>query len=166
MPTPEPEYRLIPLTRGLSAKVSPEDFDWLNQWKWRATLYDVGFYATRSEGPQTVLMHREILGLQKGDERTGDHRNHDTLDNRRSNLRVASQREQKYNARMKRTNVSGLKGVYRNKNGFSAKIRIGGKQVYLGYRKTAEEAHALYAEAATRIHGEFVCLSSHDATPR
>lgn len=154
----------IPLTRGQIAIVDDEDYEWLSRWKWRAMyVKDMDtFYAVRSSWDghtrRTILMHREILRLQKGDRREGDHRNHETLDNRRGNLRVATRTEQVYNTRMKRTNTSGFKGVYRNRNGYSAKIRIDGRQVYLGTRRTPAEAHSLYVEAATKHHGEFACI--------
>jgi hypothetical protein len=100
-------------------------------------------------------MHREILGLKKGDIHTGDHRNHDTLDNRRSNLRIATRVEQQRNKRKNSKNTSGFKGVYPKNKGYAAAIKVGGKQIYLGTRKTAEAAHVLYREAALRLHGEF-----------
>ena len=35
-PQPQPSYRLIELTGGLFAKVSPHRFEYLNQFKWQA----------------------------------------------------------------------------------------------------------------------------------
>jgi hypothetical protein len=44
----------------------------------------------RVQGPRQVFMHRLVLGLQHGDGVQADHENRDKLDNRRSNLRMAS----------------------------------------------------------------------------
>ena len=84
--TPSTDYRLIPLSRGLFAKVDLADFDYLMQWKWHASWDKCTktYYATRtvnlSGRYRTVIMHRVILGLEWGDPRQGDHRNGDTLD--------------------------------------------------------------------------------------
>ncbi len=91
----DPSYRLIPLTQGQFAKVDPEDYDWLMQWKWCAAWDKKtrSFRAIRSQyrtgrGPECIRMHREIMKAPKGI--LVDHGNHDTLDNRRFNLRKAT----------------------------------------------------------------------------
>lgn len=58
-------------------------------------------------------MHRTILGLGAGDKRQVDHWDHDGLNNRRSNLRIASQRDNSRNVR-KHHGASRFKGVSRN----------------------------------------------------
>jgi len=59
-----------------------------------------GFYAAmnirRNDGSYTlVLLHRVITGAPKGYD--VDHRNHDTLDNRSSNLRIVTRAENHQN---------------------------------------------------------------------
>ena len=84
----------IKLTQNKVALVDDADHDWLSQWKWYAVKdYSGDFYATRNSswkaGKQhTIRMHRQILGLERGDKRISDHINHSTLDNCRSNLRI------------------------------------------------------------------------------
>ena len=80
----------IPLTQGKFALVDEEDYEWLNQWKWH---YNNG-YATRNQwDPITkkqikILMHRLIM--KSSEDMQVDHANHNTLDNRKSNLRIVS----------------------------------------------------------------------------
>ena len=163
MTLPSTEYRLIPLTQGQFAKVSPEDFDWLMQWKWGALWDDhsKGFYARHSfviEGKKrgSIKMHRLILGLAKGDKRHADHENHDTLDNRRSNLRIATLAESSQNRRIRKDSKIGFKGVSDVYGRYQAKITVNGKTIHLGYRSTAEAAHReLYVPAAEKYHGKF-----------
>lgn len=118
MPSPyTPLYREIPLTKGQVALVDAEDFEWLNQWKW-SVRFDKStgcFYAQRyaySGGvKQNIIMARLILGLEKGDLRQADHVDTgNTLDNRRFNLRIATQSQNNANRRIGRNNTSGFKG--------------------------------------------------------
>jgi hypothetical protein len=109
-------------------------------------------------------MQRQILGLAYGDLREADHENHNTLDNRRSNLRLADVFEQAYNRRLRGDNTSGFKGVCYRKdkkstNKWRARINVRGKRVLLGYFATAEEAHGAYSKAALEYHKEFACLA-------
>lgn len=160
----ESEYRLIPLSRGLFAKVDPEDYDWLMEWKWTA-YWDVkgkSFYALRrpriAGKRPVVFMARAIMRASVGVEI--DHKNHDTLDNRKSiNLRVATHAENSRNQRAKSRNKSGFKGVSwsaRDKT-WQAAIRAGGKKIFLGRFTHPAEAGSAYVKAAHEFHGDFAC---------
>ena len=84
-----------------------------------------------------------------------DHVDGDGLNNRWRNLREATVSQNLANARRRKDNTSGYKGVFRYPMGFRARIYVGGKTLHLGCRATAEEAHALYVAAARRHFGEF-----------
>lgn len=102
-------------------------------------------------------MHREIMGLSIGDQREVDHINGNRLDNRRCNLRLATHEQNMHNARRRKDNSSGFKGVswkVRDRKWYAA-IEISGKRIHLGVFDTAEEAHVAYCGAADRLHGEF-----------
>jgi hypothetical protein len=85
-----------------------------------------------------------------------DHKNREPSDNRWSNLRHATRSENNAN-RPKRANSRGrLKGIYLSGSGrWTASIRYGGKERYLGSFSTEEDAHAAYVRAAREIFGEF-----------
>ena len=164
MTSPQPEYQIIPLSQGKVAYVSPEDFVWLSQWKWCASKRRQLWYATRNvriDGKkQTVRMHREILGFKRGDPRMGDHRNpKETLDNRRSNLRIADAHSNGWNRPMMRSNTTGFKGVsfHKASGKYAAQIAtgVGNRSKWLGIRDTPEEAAELYREAAIALYGDF-----------
>lgn len=93
---------LIPLTQGKFAKVSPEDFERVSQFKWHASHESRGtkWYAVRWKWVNgrryKIRMHRFILDLPPGildEDRVVDHCNHDPLDNRRENLEIITQAE-------------------------------------------------------------------------
>lgn len=50
---------------------------------------------------------------------------------------------------------SGYKGVYSKGYGFKACTTVNKKMIYLGFRRTPEEAHQLYCDAARQHYGEF-----------
>src|SRR6266852_1538534 len=152
-------YKLIPLTRNQNALVDTEDFARLSQWNWCAlwSTHAKSFYAVRSENPM-VYMHRIILDCAMDED--GDHRNHDTLDNRRRNLRKCSPTQNKQNSRPHKDG-SGFKGVCWNnqRNKWQAGIQARGKRHHIGLFVSATEAAVAYDEAAKRLHGEFAHLN-------
>jgi len=101
-----------------------------------------------------VYLHRWLL---KEPELDVDHINGDTLDNRRSNLRLATQQQNSQNMRMK--NKWG-KGVYKNKNRFTVKIGIDGKRIYVGHYATQQEAKDAYDKKAIELFGEFALTNA------
>lgn len=74
-----------------------------------------------------------------------DHINRKPADNKWANLREATRGENMHNATC-RVNKFG-QGVKKNRRGFIARIRVNKKEVYLGYFKTPEAAHAAYIAA-------------------
>lgn len=129
------------------AVVDAEDVEWLSRWRWGL---HVRGYVVRPLGRQSVLMHRELLGLEHGDGLEGDHRNGDRLDNRRENLRVASHAENGQNIR-RAPRSSSHRGVCWDKalDYWRAYAQLNGKQHHLGLfaseRDAADAARAFRA---------------------
>lgn len=170
-PSRDSSYCEITLTQGQVAKVDAFLYDWLNQHKWQAKWHQEtrSFYAARSlsrklnGGKQvTVFMHREILGLPpKGQDRIGEHEDHDTLNNRGGNLRPASHSSNQHNRYKSKNNTSGFKGVcYSKREGkWQSNTTLNGKHVWLGYSDTAEGAARKYDAFALAHHGAFAQLN-------
>jgi hypothetical protein len=165
--TPESDYKLIPLTQEQVAIVDADDFASLNRWKWFAHWCPGtrSYYARRSVKTSdtilAILMAREIMGLNLGDKRQVDHINHDTLDNRRSNLRIVSAAENSINRRMRSDNKSGHKGVTWEKERCKWRVRIkrNERNINLGRFIDLNDAVKAYENAARELHGEFLCLN-------
>lgn len=159
--------KLIPSSRGLWSIVWESDYEWLSQRNWFAARCEENrsFYARTNvrgeDGKQRgVMMHRMILGLgpYKEDRRDGDHKEPSmTLDNRRSNLRAGTHRQNSHNRRPNRGTKAALKGVnwHERDKIYEASIRINGKLKYLGRDVDPLKCHHLYCAAARQEFGEF-----------
>jgi hypothetical protein len=90
-------------------------------------------------------------------ERDVDHINGDPSDNRITNLRLATQTQNNANARRRRDNTSGFKGVTWNRarRKWMAQIDYGGDHFYLGLFTKIEAARAVYAAKSLELFGEF-----------
>lgn len=86
-----------------------------------------------------------------------DHKNLNPLDNRMSNLRLASRAENQANREMLAANKCGFKGVnfHKASSKFIAQISFRGKKLYLGIYETPEQASLVYQQKAVQLYGEF-----------
>jgi hypothetical protein len=84
-----------------------------------------------------------------------DHKDTDPSNGRWSNLRLATNMQNKWNDGATKRSSTGLKGVFPSRSKFSARIMADGKDYYLGTHDTPEEAAAAYAAKAHELHGEF-----------
>ena len=104
-------------------------------------------------------MHRVILNLKPGE--MGDHKDGNTLDNRKENLRKCTQAQNNLNTRPLNGKTSKYKGVCWRKieKKWYARIKAGIKIVSIGYFKDEVEAAKAYDAAAIIHHGEFAWLN-------
>ena len=90
------------------------------------------------------LAHRLAWLYEYGEFPKGglDHINHVKADNRITNLRIATQRENIRNMSMSSRNTTGYTGVSFNKRAkkYEAYVKVDYKQIHLGYFKNVEEA--------------------------
>jgi hypothetical protein len=151
----------ITLTRGKVALVDDADYEWLNQWKWRAIKNGGNWYAVRRQDGKIIFMHRLVIDAPDGV--TVDHRNGDGLHNWRANLRLCTQTQNSRN-RKKSKLASGLfKGVtFEQGRYYRARIKVDRKTINLGYFLSAVQAARAYDEAAKKYFGEFARLNFNE----
>ncbi|MFH1369677.1 MAG: HNH endonuclease [Planctomycetota bacterium] len=158
-------YRKIPLGEGRWTIVDPLIYYWLNSYHWTSDARGECIYAIRHKvsrkGRSTIVrMHREIMNAPAG--LLVDHRNNNTLDNRRENLRLATQSQNMQNRRKCRTKAtSQFIGVFFDKNCGKWRAKIGhqGKYIYLGIFDNELDAVKAYDAAARKYYGEFARLN-------
>ena len=163
----------IPLTQGYVALVDPCDADLLD-YKWQSQYSRGLIYAVRSirvgarsdNKTEKVSMHRIVLARKLKmkyslDGLKTDHIDGNSLNNCRSNLRLATYAENNRNTRVRRDNTSGYKGVSwaADRGKWVAVICVDKCQRWLGAFDDPAEAAIAYNEAALRYHGEFARLN-------
>ena len=156
------KMKKVPLTKGFFALVDNEDYEQLILHKWQTNPTSYGsFCAIRStrKPHKTIYMHRQIM--EAPDHLDVDHKNHNTLDNRRCNLRLATRSQNLANRIKRKTLTSRHKGVYyeTQTKKWLAGITVKGKYIYIGrYIKEADAAKA-YDKKAKEMFGEFAYLN-------
>lgn len=79
---------------------------------------------------KSILLHRLIMNAKKGD--IIDHKNHNTLDNRRENLRITKQNQNtKHRKGKNKNNSSGYRNVSKVGNWWYVQLQIDGKNTVL-----------------------------------
>lgn len=154
-------HRLIPLTKGQFAIVDADDYERLARYKWYAGGKKGQYYARRRANRITLTMHREIIDVPAG--MVCDHINHNTLDNRKYNLRICTPAQNHYNRLPGEHGTSRYKGVCWNKDSRKWEASIGhqNRLIHIGYFEYAEDAAIAYDDMAVQLFGEFACLNFH-----
>jgi hypothetical protein len=158
------EFRRIYLGEGEWAMLDAKDYYELNKFKWVISGNGTKFYAVRmvKKGPgktKIEYMHRVIM--QPGEGILVDHKNINTFDNRRENLRTATRSENGYNREKRKNTSSQYRGATLDKRcgRYDGQIVHNGKRIRLGRFDNEIDAARAYDAAAKKYHGEFARLN-------
>ena len=155
--------QVIQLTRGQAAQVDDEDYEMLSAYKWQAQPCGKTFRAVHSSRSNRIDMARMITAAQPG--QYVDHKNHDTLDNRRANLRLCTASQNAANSVRSTCWKNPYKGIAQSREKslknprWFAFIRVQGERHYLGCFKSPEEAARAYDAAAKKQFGDFASIN-------
>ena len=140
---------IIPLTQGRETLVDAEDVEFLGQFNWYWNLRSTGIGYAVLKSPFFFRMHRVLTKCP--DEYMVDHINGNSLDNRKSNLRIATNRENSQNQKKHRSGkLCGASYKKRDKKWY-AQININKKYIHLGCFNTEHEAHQAYMKAYNEL---------------
>lgn len=154
----------IILGKNKIALVDDEDYERVNQLKWYIGGNGINQYArtgiwiSPTIPKKTIYMHRFIMNPKPWEQ--VDHINGNGLDNRRCNLRIATQSQNLMNGR-KHVGLSQYKGVSWNKKykKWQSLIYINKKLYHLGYFIDEKEAAKTYDITAKKYFGEYARLN-------
>jgi hypothetical protein len=152
---------------GVEFEIDEEDVERVSTYRWyesksdRKKAYIFTAISTRlSVGRwknRTVYLHRFLIDAPRG--LSVDHKDNDTMNNQKSNLRLATQSQQNQNTKKLNpsTASSRFKGVSFNKkrNVWEVYVHDKRKKIVIGYFQNEEEAARAYDNAARSRYGEF-----------
>jgi hypothetical protein len=140
--------------------VDDEDLEKVLQFRWHiaSSGYVVSDQRKMVNGHRKgkmVRLHRFLLA--PNDDQIIDHINQNRLDNRRSNLRLATQSQNMRNRNAQSNNSSGYKGIcwVERIQRWRAYANLNYRQYSFGYHKTLQEALDAYNDNIESIHGEW-----------
>lgn len=158
-------FRKIYLGLGRFTIVEPRDYYSIRHFKWFVHGNGSNLYAARSAltndlRSRIIYLHRQIMSPPP--HLVVDHRNCDSLDNRRANLRVVTQAVNMRNRRKRKNTSSRYIGVHfdMQRNKWSVHIRYNGRKIWLGRFDDESAAARAYDAAAKKYFGEIVRLNN------
>ena len=160
--------RYLPLTKGMKTVVDEDDYDMLmriGKWCYSRSGYAVHYYTDELGRNRTLYLHRAILAHALRKAPPGmqvDHINHNRLDNRRVNLRLATPSQNQAHKRQRQDSGTPFKGVARNTGRWEARIKYGDKRINLGRFDKPEDAAWMYDAATRLLNREFAGTNFSD----
>ena len=152
--------RRLHIEHGLCAVVDDRDYEWLRHFRWHLSRSGQRHYAVAGTDVASGMpMHRMIL--KPPDNLSIDHINGNGLDNRRANLRLATQQQNMWNRRGKRNTSSRFKGVSwkTDQQKWYAAIYVDKQDLHLGRFDDEMEAARAYDAAAHEHFGGYARLN-------
>jgi hypothetical protein len=165
-PIDQGSYYDIPLSKETFSKVDKEDYDKIKEYKWyynRKTGYAYSGGVNQSSGENSrKKLSRFIMGINSPIIQI-DHINGDRLDNRKANLRIATNEENCSNSFIRIDNTSGHRGVSfdRARNKWFAEI-VKGKKRHRKRFIDKKDAIQWYKKMAIELFDEFCSLSKYE----
>ncbi len=153
--------KTITIKPGIETILDDADFERLSGYSWHVHKNESGqlyaYRCARKEGKRWAWMHRDILNPPKS--LMVDHKNTNSLDNRRDNLRICTGSQNNMNRRVDAyvDKTSKFKGVSFDKvrRKWRAQIKLNHITKFIGRFSCEAEAALAYNGCAREMFGEF-----------
>ena len=136
-----------------------DDLDKIREYYWYIFSHKKSerYVVSNTKNRKRIRLHRFILNLSEDNTKVIDHINHNTLDNRKNNLRIVSQGQNCFNHEKLKNNTSGATGVswLAKLNKWQAYITFNHKCKYLGIYTNFDDAVAARKAAEEKYFGEY-----------
>lgn len=151
--------------KGYSIEIDSENFELILNYSWSASVSKKGIkkkiYFLSIINGKTTYLHRMINKTPSG--KICDHKDGNTLNCKRENLRVVTALQNRLNASKIPNSKSKYKGVYvknnRKNKYYSLVQRQGLPALFFGYFYTEEEAADAYNNKMKELYGEYFAQS-------
>ena len=140
----------------VKVKIDKENMEKCSKLTWHyAKNKDSKYIQTRIKG-KMIKLHRYIMNMNNSN-LVVDHINRNPLDNRKSNLRICSYKENSFNKSIRVDNTSGIPGVsfHKTNKKWRAKIKYNNLTIHLGYFEDINEALINRRVAEEILFGEY-----------
>lgn len=144
---------------GTPFLIDDEDYEVVGGMSWYMT--DHGYIVCREmvgRKKHETYLHRLIMNFP---DNKVDHKDGNKLDCRKANLRACTHQQNMFNAKRRKDNTTGYKGVgfLKNVGKYRARIRFNNKQIHIGHFDCPIKAAKAYDKKAKELHGEFARLN-------
>lgn len=144
----EDDYAFFIINNKYKVLIDIEDIDFICEHCWH--VIKNGYVCRKTNDGKSIYLHRVLTRCEIGEE--CDHINLNKLDNRKNNLRLCNRAQNQRNQNPRKDKLtSKYRGVdwYKKGNCWRVRVRIHGKEMFLGYftnEKAAANAYNLYAK--------------------
>ena len=152
------DYASVDVGKNKVSLIDLDDVDKIKNNNWY--IHKAGMVMSRISSDKHVKLHRYIMDFPTG--KDIDHINHDKLDNRKSNLRICSHKQ---NARNTKKMIKETSSIYKgvsfrsNYNNWRSFIKTNEKQIHLGIFENEIDAAIAYNNKALELFGEYANLN-------
>ncbi len=142
--------------RGIRVLIDAQDVELVSHLRWGMDRRGYVYNALTE-----VQLHRVVMGMTKGDGKEIDHIHHVNWDNRKSQLRIVTRRQNTQNRRGNAVKACRFKGITWDNphQKFRAQINVNKRVINLGRFVSDEDAARAYDKAARHYFGEFACTN-------
>ena len=149
---------------GTEFEIDAEMIPFIERFSWYINRRSHTSYVYTTRNKKSIGLHRVLMLATDG--QSVDHINHNGLDNRISNLRICTNKQNCANLRPRKKARSGYIGVYfdKEKGTYRAYICQNGRNVYGGAFKNAIDAAKARDKLALSFRGEFANLNFPEAS--